>query len=326
MSITWIKAVWSSPEPRGAARLCLVALADYANDAGVCWPSQPTLATRCAVSERAVRDTLARLEADGFVSVNRTRRAHSYALRPEALTPEAHCRYQDASTPEAGCRSTPEVSRTTPEADCRSYRKPTAAQPSENHQREPPTEPGGSVGPVEGEGLNALVSRVVSILRDGSEAGMASKVQALAASYGQALVSQQLDGLEGQYAGKPFGFGALRGAVENPERYAFQGRVSVELTERETYTDAEKRKAVEAGAPAEHFQNRGDDSRGLPVWMYLPHGARKVYAAETPQDAADGAPLPNLPTDAPSAAARSTEPQSGQPEHFRNLFQLPPRP
>lgn len=47
---------------RPTPRLILMSLADAADDFGVCWPSVPTVATKCCVSDRTVRRVMKKLE------------------------------------------------------------------------------------------------------------------------------------------------------------------------------------------------------------------------------------------------------------------------
>ena len=54
MSIALMTKVWPMAIP-STPKLVLLSLADQANDAGVCWPSQPQIATRCSISDRAVK-------------------------------------------------------------------------------------------------------------------------------------------------------------------------------------------------------------------------------------------------------------------------------
>ncbi len=48
------------------AKLVLMSMVDAADDPGVCWPSVPTLARNCCVSERTVRRIMGDLEASGL--------------------------------------------------------------------------------------------------------------------------------------------------------------------------------------------------------------------------------------------------------------------
>lgn len=54
-------------------RLLLLAIADHADDDGVCWPSIDRLAAKCAVSARQVQRTLQQLQTDGWLVVDRGR-------------------------------------------------------------------------------------------------------------------------------------------------------------------------------------------------------------------------------------------------------------
>lgn len=67
MSIAAIK--WAKGQrPRNATcRAVLMAVAEYANEDGLGWPSQKTLADDMLLSDRTIRTALAALEADGFI-------------------------------------------------------------------------------------------------------------------------------------------------------------------------------------------------------------------------------------------------------------------
>jgi Helix-turn-helix domain len=57
--------VWESSSAKGGARLVLLALADFANDDGHCYPSLERLALKSALTERNVQLILRQLEARG---------------------------------------------------------------------------------------------------------------------------------------------------------------------------------------------------------------------------------------------------------------------
>lgn len=73
MSLAWMCRVWTSERPRRSThRLLLLALADNANDEGICWPSVATLGRKCATDDRrTMLRQLAWLEAEGFVARER---------------------------------------------------------------------------------------------------------------------------------------------------------------------------------------------------------------------------------------------------------------
>jgi hypothetical protein len=58
-----MSVVWGWPLS-GNRKVVALALADEANDSGVCWPSQKRLARKCRLSTRRLRDHLKALEAD----------------------------------------------------------------------------------------------------------------------------------------------------------------------------------------------------------------------------------------------------------------------
>lgn len=69
MSIKLISAVWENAPVDGQRLLVLLALADYANDDGYCWPSVPNLAAKARASDRWVQLTLRDLESNGILEL-----------------------------------------------------------------------------------------------------------------------------------------------------------------------------------------------------------------------------------------------------------------
>ncbi len=66
MSLDLMTRVWGMGIP-STAKMVLLSLADQAKDNGVCWPSQPQIARRCSLTERAVRSQLLWLEGVGYL-------------------------------------------------------------------------------------------------------------------------------------------------------------------------------------------------------------------------------------------------------------------
>ena len=64
---------WLSKTGGPLTKLVLIALSEFANENGLCWPSVRTLAERCETSERSVRREIRKLEASGIVSTNSSR-------------------------------------------------------------------------------------------------------------------------------------------------------------------------------------------------------------------------------------------------------------
>ena len=73
MSIKLMTRVWDMPKEviKQGPKLVLLALCDYANDDGECYPSQDKLAVRASCTDRSVRDHLDWLESIGVISVSR---------------------------------------------------------------------------------------------------------------------------------------------------------------------------------------------------------------------------------------------------------------
>lgn len=74
MGVTAMAWAWMQDAGTPGSKLVLMALADHANDDGVCWPGQATIARKAEMSTRAVRDNLERLVARGLVQVEERRR------------------------------------------------------------------------------------------------------------------------------------------------------------------------------------------------------------------------------------------------------------
>lgn len=69
MSIRLMSKVWESEQLSGSLLLLLLALADHANDQGVCWPSVKTLAKKARLKERQTQYLLRELETGGYLRI-----------------------------------------------------------------------------------------------------------------------------------------------------------------------------------------------------------------------------------------------------------------
>ena len=67
MSVRIMTAVWTTHLP-DSEKLVLLALADCANDEGLCWPSMATLATKCSKTDRTVQAAVKSLVTAGHLS------------------------------------------------------------------------------------------------------------------------------------------------------------------------------------------------------------------------------------------------------------------
>lgn len=112
MSIALMTVAWAL-EIGSTDKLVLLALADNANDAGVCWPSMATIARKCGLSERAARVAMRRLEAGGHVSsTDRTGTSRLYTVHPGTSCPPAR-RAPRQDMPVTPAPAAPKPSRTT---------------------------------------------------------------------------------------------------------------------------------------------------------------------------------------------------------------------
>jgi hypothetical protein len=73
MSIRIMTSVWQSSPYSGDRLLIHLALADFANDEGECWPSQATIARKARCSVRHVRTTILAMVADGEIEITEQR-------------------------------------------------------------------------------------------------------------------------------------------------------------------------------------------------------------------------------------------------------------
>lgn len=64
-----MSAVWQLSEYRNEKRLVLLALADWANDDGVCWPKMPAIAEKAGITERGASGIMRQLVRDGVVEI-----------------------------------------------------------------------------------------------------------------------------------------------------------------------------------------------------------------------------------------------------------------
>lgn len=70
MSIRIMSLVWETGPQKQAERFVLLALADYANDAGECWPAVQSICRKVCMTDRGVQKVIRRLEADGWLEIN----------------------------------------------------------------------------------------------------------------------------------------------------------------------------------------------------------------------------------------------------------------
>ena len=114
-------------------KFVLMALADYANDLQVAWPSQATLAEWTCLTARTIRTALGELESEGYIrSTQRTRPNGSYTSKEYTLTFVFHPP-RKILPPRAEILSSPEPSLEPPEE----VQEHTSAEPTLFIEEEP---------------------------------------------------------------------------------------------------------------------------------------------------------------------------------------------
>ena len=88
MSIKVMSRVWAHSQRKDGELLVMLALADFANDAGESWPSIPILAQKARLTERQTRRVLTKLEDVGEIrrvksNGGRNRRNHYFITLSE---------------------------------------------------------------------------------------------------------------------------------------------------------------------------------------------------------------------------------------------------
>ena len=89
LSIKIMSWVWDHSPYEGKILLIHLALADWAGDDGVCWPSQEKIAAKCRCSVETVRTTIKRLIDDDFITIVSESKgkgnSHRYKLLPKSF-------------------------------------------------------------------------------------------------------------------------------------------------------------------------------------------------------------------------------------------------
>lgn len=104
MSIKIMSWVWDNSPYEGSALLLHLALADYSNDYGECWPSQTSLAAKARCSDRYVRTITNKMIADGYLEIvteSNGKSTHRYKLHARNSVPP-----RNSETPSPELRDT----------------------------------------------------------------------------------------------------------------------------------------------------------------------------------------------------------------------------
>jgi hypothetical protein len=113
VSIKVMSWVWESGPAKQAERFVLLALADYCNDDGECWPAVSTIARKTCLSVRGVQTILRNLEAAGWLTTvigGGRNNCNQYRISPAGYAPP-----QDMH-PRSSCTTPPQIDVINPAA------------------------------------------------------------------------------------------------------------------------------------------------------------------------------------------------------------------
>ena len=146
MSIKVTNWVWARSESRNGARLVMLALADRADDEGLCWPSIEDLMERTRLTRRAVQKGIAALVENGELKVENgggRHRSNRYLIVPKPCTSDGVTdgkpRTSDAVSPRETAHSAHETAHFATETAHSTPGNPveSAPEPSVEPSREP---------------------------------------------------------------------------------------------------------------------------------------------------------------------------------------------
>jgi Helix-turn-helix domain len=147
-------AVWETNIGPATKRLVLLALADSANDEGVCWPSVATIARKAGASRRRTEEVLSELAVDGLLDKTpRMNSSNLYQLNASALMEAREIRAprEEGGVPPAKSAGAPAKSAGPPRENPQPNRKRT---PKESEQ-EPNTPAAGAASVSYSEAFEA---------------------------------------------------------------------------------------------------------------------------------------------------------------------------
>ncbi len=155
MSVKIMTMVWEHAPCHENPLIILLALADWANDEGLCWPSMQKLADKARIDKRSARRIIRKLIADGLVTIAEEgggrAKQNIYRVETGALCPpieKEDIRNADTGDTKRGTleaqKGTLEAQRGTFPAQKRTPVSPDplvepSVEPSEDPPREPPS-------------------------------------------------------------------------------------------------------------------------------------------------------------------------------------------
>ena len=141
MSVSVMSAVWRDSRAKGSELLLLLAIADFADDSGIAFPSVPTLAEKVRLSERSVHYLIKILQASGELVITAgggRGRANTYRINHAANFTEKIAPCKVFSETQRTKRVQPSAERVQSGAE---RVQPIAGQSSYRSTIDPPKEP-----------------------------------------------------------------------------------------------------------------------------------------------------------------------------------------
>jgi hypothetical protein len=136
MSIRVMTAVWDNTPYEGGELLVLLALADWADDQGRCWPSVPSIAQKARMKERQVYNILRKFRADEVIQCEQGGgRGHStvYLINTAKIAgfrSQAKTLQPSAVKPCTAVHENPALECKSPRPPIRKNRQGTVSEPS----------------------------------------------------------------------------------------------------------------------------------------------------------------------------------------------------
>lgn len=128
LSIKIMTAIWENSDREGSQLLLLLAMADHANDEGICWPAVDTLAKKVRLRKRQTQYLINELEKSGAIQ-----RLHMGGGRGKATNYRVH---SPAPIREERVQSSTERVQSTARKGAVAI-APESLEPSKNREEEP---------------------------------------------------------------------------------------------------------------------------------------------------------------------------------------------
>lgn len=138
MSVKLMSIAWDMSLPMGQ-KMLLLALCDHANDEGVCYPSQESLAAKCSMALRTVVSHCKWLEQRGILRKERRQNTQRRKTDLYYITLDEYSEPANSARANSACaKSSPERANFAP-SERANFAPSYKEEPSEtfNHQREP---------------------------------------------------------------------------------------------------------------------------------------------------------------------------------------------